>query len=158
MLVVPRRKQRVLAVVRESISHAAVIGVPQPHQRLRIGYRQILQHQCIHQREDGCIRADTQRQSQNGNHAEPRRLAQRAQRIAAVLQNGLDQREPLFSVVVLANCRCRPELQHRLPPRLGRRHAGADVRFGLQRQMLFHLLAQAPLAGTPGDKIRYPRP
>ena len=54
--------ERVVTVLMDSPTHAAIVVVAQPHQRPRIGDGQALQQHRVHQREDCAVRPDAQRQ------------------------------------------------------------------------------------------------
>ena len=58
------------------------------------------------------------------------------------------KRKTLLGVVALAYGLRRAKLQCGLPPRLGGRHAGAQVLLSLQGKMFGHLFLQA-LVGAP---------
>ena len=49
-----------------SIAFAPAAGAVEIHELLRLFYRQHAQHQRVHEREDGGIRADSQRQREHG--------------------------------------------------------------------------------------------
>ena len=48
----------------------------------------------------------------------------------------------------------RAELERGLPPRLGRRHAGAQILLCLEREMFGDLFLQALVGTPPGGEIR----
>ena len=79
------REQRIVAIVVRSPTHAAVVVVAQPEQRLRIRHRQVLQQHRIDERKDRSVRPNAQRQRQNGGHSESRGLSQLPQRVANIL-------------------------------------------------------------------------
>ena len=58
------------------------------NQSARIFHRQAAQQDLVEQAVDGCVRSDTQGQDQHGDKGESRALAQLAQRVPKVLQQG----------------------------------------------------------------------
>ena len=81
-----------------------------------------------------------------GLHKHPNRVAQ-------VEEQVLDEGNALLGVMVFPDYLSRAELQHCLPPRLGRRHASAQVLFCLEREMFGELFPQAFLGTPPSSEI-----
>ncbi len=79
------REQRIVAIVARPPTHAAVVVVAKPEQRLRICHRQVLKQHRMDQRKDRSVRPNAQRQRQNGGHRESRGLLQLPQRVAKIL-------------------------------------------------------------------------
>ena len=111
---------------------------------LGMGHLEPVEKQALHDRKNGCVGADGQRQRDCRHRCESPALAQDAQGIAHVLDDAFDEREALFGVVLFANGFHRTEFQHCLAARFGWCHARAEVLFGLAGNVLFHFL-QKPL-------------
>jgi len=75
----------VVAIVLYSSTHAAVVVIADPYQRLRIGYGQVPHQHRVDQREDGRIRSDPQRQRQHRRRRKARSFPQLPQRVAHIL-------------------------------------------------------------------------
>jgi hypothetical protein len=65
---------------------AAVIVVADADEGLGVGHRQIMQQDGIHQREDGRVCADAERQRQQHGDGKARRLAKLAHRVRYILK------------------------------------------------------------------------
>ena len=63
------------------------------------------------------------------------------------------KRKTLLGVVVFAYRLGRAKLECGLPPRLGGRHAGAQILLGLQRKMFGDLFPQALVGAPPVAKF-----
>ena len=85
--------------------------------------------------------------------AKPGDFAQLPQRVAHVLQEIVDERQPLLVVVVFPDRLYGAKLQHCLTASLGRRHAGAKILGREQSEMLLHLRPQPFIAVTPSGKV-----
>jgi hypothetical protein len=66
-------------------NYAAIVAVPQPVKRMGVFHRQRLEHHRVHQREDGRIGADAQRQRQYADYRKSRRVPQPPESITKVL-------------------------------------------------------------------------
>ena len=64
------------------------------------------------------------------------------------------KRKTLLGVVVLADGLGRAKLERGLSPRLGGRHAGAQILLSLQGEMFGDLFAQALVGAPPGGEVR----
>ena len=72
----------------ETTVDTTIVGVADAVEPGGIGHRQRAQQDAVHQRKDGGVSADAQRQRNDCHYGEPRRLAQLAQGIAHVLKKG----------------------------------------------------------------------
>ena len=98
--------------------------------------------------------SDAQRHCGDRNERESRRSQQHANRVPQVEEQILDQGKSLLVVVVFPDRLGRAELECGLPPRLGGRHAGAQILLGLQREMFGDLFPQTLVGTAPGGEIR----
>ncbi len=89
------RKQGIVAVILGAGVHAAIVLIPEPYQGLGIAHWKVLQQHRIHQRKDGGVGADAQRQSEQRGSGETRSLAQFSQRVAHILEDCHSRRSQL---------------------------------------------------------------
>src|SRR5215469_1395736 len=113
-----------------------------------MGYIEPVNQETLHDRKDGCVRPDCQTQRDCRKRCKAPALSQYAHGIADVLNNALKQRQANLSVILFANRFHCPKFQYCLAAGLVRRHAGSQVPFCLEGEMLLHLLPKTPLIDT----------
>ena len=134
-------------------AHAGKVGF-NAHQFAGVGVGQRMQQGCVDDAVDGGGGSDAEGHGGDGNQGKSGRPVQHAKRIADIEQKILSKRKTLLGVVLLANGLGRAKLQCGLPPRLGGRHAGAQVLLGLQGKMLGHLFLEALVGAPSGGEVR----
>src|SRR5436305_3324308 len=75
-------------VILKAAFNAALINVANPIKLMRIGHRQRLQHDRMHQGEDRGVRSNPQRERQHSRKGEARRHAQLPYRVSKIMKKG----------------------------------------------------------------------
>ena len=134
--------------VATALDGGALHVADQHDEPIRVRVRQSAQQHRIDEAEHRRVGADADREHQNRDDAEGRRLDQTADGISHVLGEMFErQKAPHFAGLLLQACdvaklpRCRP-------PRFGRRCSGALVIGLAHGQMKLELVAEIPLAAT----------
>src|SRR5207302_7886427 len=76
-------------VILKAAFNAALINVAYSIKLMRIGHRQRLQHDRVHQGEDRGIRANAERERQHSRKGEAGRLAQLPYRVSKIMKKGI---------------------------------------------------------------------
>jgi hypothetical protein len=116
-----------------------------------------MQQGCVDDALDGGGGSDAECHGGDGNQRKSGRPVQHSKSVAEIEEKILNKRKTLLGVVVLAYGLGRAKLQCGLPPRLGGRHAGAQILLSLQGKMLGHLFPQPFIVLPPGGKVLQPR-
>ena len=134
-------------------AHAGKVGFDS-HQFAGFGVGQRMQQGCVDDAVDGSGGSDAEGYGGDGNQGKSERPVQHSKRIADIEQKILSKRKTLLGVVLLAYGLGRTKLQCGLPARLDGRHAGTQVLFSLQGEMLGHLFTEALVGAPSGGEVR----
>src|SRR5207253_326162 len=116
---------------------------------LRMTHRQRLQHHDIDERKDSGVSADSERQRQHCDERKSRRPSQGSQCVSQVLLQYIEERDSTSLAILLFGLLDSAQANHRLPARLVRRHASADIVVDVHLKMAFHLRRQIVFQTSP---------
>ena len=116
--------------------------------------RQRFQQHRVDEREDGRVRADAQRQRQEGDRCEAGRPAERAERVARVLHDAFDEVEPTCVAALFLPLIDAAKLAQRREARLLVRHSAGAQHFNLTIEVIAHLLVELGLDSSASEYER----
>ena len=109
------------------------------HEALGLAIGERLQHDAVHNRENGRIRTNTESQGEHGRSGEARALTQHAAGRAYILQNCFQQGKTSPVPVILLGLLDAAEFRQCLPPCDFRTHAHAQIVFDVHLEMALDL-------------------
>ena len=118
--------------------------------------RQGTEEHRVHQAEDRRVRADAEREREQGDGGEDGIGGEPPQAVARVLQQHLDPRQPALLAVALRRRCDSAELDERLTPRLLRLEPGAHAVLHVHLQVALQLLGQLAVARAASERSRQP--
>ena len=155
-----RKQRKALLISRDG---AAFLIVAEVIEFLGVRHWQRLQQNSVNQSKNRCVRADAKRQRQDRNAGESRRLPQRAQPVANILDKCLQQRQRVHLATPFFDLCHSSEPHARRSPCFVGRHAAPQVFLRQEIQMRLQLLRElfirrAPPQPSPNPRSDQPKP
>ena len=143
---------------RDQLLMPTLLGIflPEHNEPLRLGEWKRLENHRVHRRENGRVRADAERESEDGSGREHRRASQRAQRITSI---GGELLEPAAAHVAmrLLSYLDAAEVAQRAAARVAGIHSGAHVLLRFHVEVKAQFFVELALGGAAMHQGAQPR-